>query len=99
MNTVKLYLVETPGDGRAFSLSPVNAVPYLGPSRLYELPAGFEVLADPGADPVILDEHCLVCNLTTVPLHVGGFMPVLEVRGAFTRLKPVEQPLAAAVGR
>lgn len=100
MHTVKLYLVETPGDGRAFSLSPINTTgPYLGPPRLYELPEGFDAVADPGADPIILDEHSRVCRLTTVPLHIGGFMPVLETQGTFTRLKPVEQPLAAAVGR
>jgi hypothetical protein len=104
MSIIKLYLVETPGDGRAFSVSPVNTTgSYLGGPRLYELPEGYEAVADPGADPVILDDHGRTCKLTTVPLQSGSFIPVLETLGAFNRsfagLTPVTQPQVAMTGR
>ena len=100
MSTVKLYLVETPGDGRAFSLSPVNTTgPFLGVPREYVLPEGFEAVADPGTDPVIIDEHYRVCKLMSVPTQAGSIIPVLEGLGFYTQLKPVSTPQAAGVGR
>jgi hypothetical protein len=91
MCTVKLYLVETPGNGREFSLSPVNTTgAYIGGPRMFELPDGFEAVIEKGYDPVILDQRYRSYRITTIPLQSGTIVPLLEGHGFMTQLKPAQ---------